>query len=260
MNYIKENEAFYSLIEENELRPSEIALWGTLFHLWNRAHWAKWFPVKNSQLTYHDNSTTVKPVHNARNILKQKGFIDFKTQGRNKKTWYSLAILFEGEDAEYGYDNEPIEGGTLGDSLRQVTKQPPKQETRQVTKQPPKQEGTIYKHKLKQETSNLFGGGGFNLNARAKLQSLGVNASDSQVEILAQYAEQLSEELVMYTIDQASTADHPVNWINRVLSRYENSVPRITTVEQAKADDEHFQGRSTPKNIGPVIPIYKLGE
>ena len=124
MNFIKQSIAFHNCIEENELHPSEIALWDNLFHLWNRAHWAKWFPAKNLELTLHDQSMTVPTVHHARNILKQKGFIDFKTQGRNKKTWYSLTILFDEDDDDfgYGYDNEPIDG-TLKESLRQSLNQ-----------------------------------------------------------------------------------------------------------------------------------------
>lgn len=143
MNFVKESIAFLNCIEENELHPSEITLWNTLFHLWNRAHWAKWFPAKNSELTFHDRSMTVPTVHNARNILKQKGFINFKTQGRNKKTWYSLTILFDEDDDDfgYGYDNEPIDG-TLKESLRQSLKQPLKQSLRQ----PLNQVNTIFKH------------------------------------------------------------------------------------------------------------------
>lgn len=143
MNFIKQSIAFHNCIEENELHPSEIALWYNLFHLWNRAHWAKWFPAKNLELTLHDRSMTVPTVHHARNILKQKGFIDFKTQGRNKKTWYSLTILFDEDDDDfgYGYDNEPIDG-TLKESLRQSLRQPLKQSLRQ----PLNQVNTIFKH------------------------------------------------------------------------------------------------------------------
>lgn len=144
MNFVKESIAFNSMIEDNELHPNERALWNALFHIWNRSYWAKWFPVKNSELTFHDKSTSVPTVHNARNILKQKGFIDFKTMGKNKMTWYNMTILFDEEDDDYGYgyDNKPI-NGTLKESLRQSLKQP----LRQSLRQPLKQGNTIYKHK-----------------------------------------------------------------------------------------------------------------
>ena len=150
MNFVTESNAFHSSIKENELHTSEVALWYCLFHLWNQASWVKWFPVANDQLTFDGKSTTVPTVHHARNVLKQKGFIDFKTQGRNKKTWYNVTILFDGQDADYSIENEPDGDNPLKESLRQLLKLPLKQSLRLSLNQMI----TIYKQKTENNKHN----------------------------------------------------------------------------------------------------------
>lgn len=128
INFLRESKAFNDSIEDNDLAAGQIALWYALFHQCNKHNWARTFPLKNSQLVSH-TGMSISGLHKARNILKQKGYIDFQTQGRNQKTLYHLVPLVEGDCYE--------------DSVRQSNKQGVKQSNRGSNKQ----SATIYKHK-----------------------------------------------------------------------------------------------------------------
>lgn len=96
INFLRESKAFNDSIEDNDLAAGQIALWYALFHQDNKHNWAEWFPLKNSQLISH-TGLSISGIHKARNILKQKGYIDFQPQGRNKKTLYRLTPLVDGD-------------------------------------------------------------------------------------------------------------------------------------------------------------------
>lgn len=145
LNFVRESKAFNDSIEDNDLAVGQIALWYALFHQNNKHNWAEWFPLKNSQLVSH-TGLSVSGIHKARNVLKQKGYIDFKPQGRNQKTLYRLSILVEGDCYE--------------DSNKQSNNHSNKQSNRGSNKQ----SATIYKHK--QETINITNQS--KLNARAR--------------------------------------------------------------------------------------------
>lgn len=245
MDYLRECKAFYDSLDYNQLSSGQIALWYVLLNICNKSGWQTWFTAANSTLA--SSGLSVSGINKARNQLKQLGYIDFKPQGKNKATKYRIISQLHGSGSQ----------DSNKQSTKQSNKQSVKQSNRQSNNQSTKQSTTLNKQN---ETKHINGGGGFKLNARAKLKKLNLELNDAQFEILEYYATHLSEELVLYTIDQAVKASHPMSWINAVLSRYENSMPKITTVAQAKADDDTFHGRNTlPKN-GPVIPIYKLGE
>lgn len=133
INFLRESKAFNDSIEDNDLAAGQIALWYALFHQDNKRNWAEWFPLKNSQLISH-TGLSISGIHKARNILKQKGYIDFQPQGRNKKTLYRLTPLVDGdcyEDSNKQSNNQGVKQGNTGSN---------------------KQSATIYKHKT--ETIN----------------------------------------------------------------------------------------------------------
>lgn len=80
--------SFYEFVETNPMPSSQIALWFALLYTNNRAHWANEFTVASSVLS---NRTGLdrKGINRARNSLKQKGLIDFVTNG-NKATQYIM--------------------------------------------------------------------------------------------------------------------------------------------------------------------------
>lgn len=91
MNYITEIKAFYDLLLSKSLSTGQIALWHALMHINNKCAWAKWFTVPNQTLELLTGLSR-NSILNARNVLKQVGLIDFKTNGV-KATSYMLYFV-----------------------------------------------------------------------------------------------------------------------------------------------------------------------
>jgi DnaD/phage-associated family protein len=94
MNYIKEVNAFYNELEVTPLSSSAIALWHALMHICNRTGWMKEFSTSVGTLSLK-SGLSERSVSNARNELKTKGFIDFKSRGGNRAAIYRLNMLSE---------------------------------------------------------------------------------------------------------------------------------------------------------------------
>lgn len=92
MNYIKLINAFYDQLETIPLSTSAIALWHALVHINNKAAWQSEFTVAVSVLCVK-TSLSDRTVTNARNELKQKGYIDFKSRKGNRSAVYSINDL-----------------------------------------------------------------------------------------------------------------------------------------------------------------------
>lgn len=91
MNYITEIKAFYDLVSVKRLSTGQIVLWHSLMYINNKCAWAEWFTVPNRTLELYTGMSR-QSIVNARNILKQYGMIDFKTNGV-KATAYILKSL-----------------------------------------------------------------------------------------------------------------------------------------------------------------------
>ena len=96
-------------------------------------------------------------------------------------------------------------------------------------------------------------------SAEAKLKKLHIKLNRTQQQILADYIDDLSLEVVCYAIDSmAQDAETPrFNYLGYILSRYQQS--GIHTLQQAQDDDAMYHGKPVHVN-GPRIPIYKIGE
>lgn len=96
-------------------------------------------------------------------------------------------------------------------------------------------------------------------SAEAKLKKLHIKLNPNQQQILADYIDDLSLEVVCYAIDSmAQNAETPrFNYLGYILSRYQQS--GIHTLQQAQDDDAMYHGKPVHVN-GPRIPIYKIGE
>ena len=94
MNYIKEINAFYNELEKTPLTASAIALWYALMHMCNKFGWPKEFPVAVGTLSLK-SGLSERSVSNARNELKTKGYISFKSRGGNKAALYQISCLSE---------------------------------------------------------------------------------------------------------------------------------------------------------------------
>ena len=91
MNYITEVKAFYDLILSKRLSTGQIALWHALMHINNKCAWAEWFTVPNRTLELLTGLSR-QAISKNRNIMKQLGYLDFKSNGV-KATSYMLNSL-----------------------------------------------------------------------------------------------------------------------------------------------------------------------
>ncbi|MDF2859624.1 MAG: hypothetical protein K0Q87_5475 [Neobacillus sp.] len=92
MNYIKLINAFYDRLETNPLSTSAIALWHALVHINNKAGWQREFTVAVSVLCVK-TGLSERTITNARNDLKVKGYLDFRSRKGSKSAIYSLNDL-----------------------------------------------------------------------------------------------------------------------------------------------------------------------
>lgn len=97
-------------------------------------------------------------------------------------------------------------------------------------------------------------------SAEAKLKKLHIKLNPNQQQILADYIDDLSLEVVCYAIDSmAQNAETPrFNYLGYILYRYQQS--GIHTLQQAQDDDAMFHGKTVAHVSGPHIPIFHLGE
>ncbi|WP_352404487.1 helix-turn-helix domain-containing protein [Sporanaerobacter acetigenes] len=94
MNYIKELNAFYDWLETNSLSTSAIALWHALMHINNKTGWAEEFGVAASVLCIKTGLSD-RTIRNARNELKQKGRIDWRSRKGNQSAIYKMISFME---------------------------------------------------------------------------------------------------------------------------------------------------------------------
>jgi len=92
MDYMKELNSFYDWLETNLLSTSGIVLWLALMHINNKAGWAKEFTVAVSVLCVK-TGLSPRAISNARNELKQKGRIDWRSRKGNQSATYKIIPL-----------------------------------------------------------------------------------------------------------------------------------------------------------------------
>ncbi|EST12065.1 DnaD domain protein [Sporolactobacillus laevolacticus] len=92
MNYIRLINAFYDRLETSQLSTSAIALWHALANVNNKAGWLREFAVAVSVLCIK-TGLSERTITNARNDLKMKGFIDFRSRKGSKSAVYQLYDL-----------------------------------------------------------------------------------------------------------------------------------------------------------------------
>jgi len=119
VNYFRQIKAFYDLQYTNKLSNGQAALWHTLMHINNTCAWKEWFTVPNQVLeSFTDYSR--KGIYNARNVLKQKGYIDFKSNG-TLATSYHLMDLAASASTQDGEEGFPITQGSTQNSTQSST-------------------------------------------------------------------------------------------------------------------------------------------
>ncbi|WP_407272044.1 DnaD domain-containing protein [Radiobacillus sp. PE A8.2] len=102
MNYIKEINAFYNIIETNPLSASACTLWHTLMHISNRTGWKPTFTVAAAVLKLKSGLKD-SSFKRAREELQHKGFISFQSQGGNQAAVYQIISLSSNMDHSTDY-------------------------------------------------------------------------------------------------------------------------------------------------------------
>lgn len=89
MNYIKEINAFVDWLETNPLEATTQTLWFHLMAIANKSGWPEWFAVANP-LLMAKVGISENALNKHRNILEQKGRIEYKNQGKKKPGKYRI--------------------------------------------------------------------------------------------------------------------------------------------------------------------------
>lgn len=125
MNYIREINAFYDLVQVKQLSTGQIALWHALMHINNKCAWAEWFTAPNLTLELISGLSR-KGIYNARNSLKQHGIIDFKSNGTRATSYKLISLLnnTQGSTQDSTQDKKTLQDitqGTTQDSTQDTT-------------------------------------------------------------------------------------------------------------------------------------------
>lgn len=120
MNYLKQILALNELQLITPLSQGQFMLYHALLDVNNKCFWKEWFEVANSRLEAY-TALTRQSISKARNELKQKGLIDFKTNG-TKATSYKIIQLYSEKKEECQPTCQINRQAGLQDGLQQVDK------------------------------------------------------------------------------------------------------------------------------------------
>lgn len=94
MDYIKQLNAFSRISTELALPTTAQTVYMRLFFVNNSVGWAEWFSVTDFRLMFEAGIGSKNTIYAARNVLKQKGFIEFVSKGSTKPVKYRLITLY----------------------------------------------------------------------------------------------------------------------------------------------------------------------
>ena len=98
MDYMKQLNAFGDCSIGMLLPPTATAIYLRLFLMNNKARWCEWFETTDQRLMIETGIKSGHTIISSRNILKQKGFIDFQQGGKSKPTKYKIVKLYQDQD------------------------------------------------------------------------------------------------------------------------------------------------------------------
>ena len=203
MNYLIEIKAFYDLVQIKQLSTGQIALWHGLMQINNKCNWKEWFTVANLTLQLITGLSRAG-INKDRNILKQIGLIDFKTN-TTKATSYKIITIAKSN---------------------KVSSQDSNQDSSQISNQNSNQIGsTLNKlNKTKQNETRSS-------SIKFYMENINPLITAHEVEILQSYSSDMTEDLIIRAIQEA--IEHKamnMKYIKSILDRYIRE--NIKTVEQ----------------------------
>lgn len=100
MNYIREINAFMDWLETNPLEATTQTLWFHIMAIANKSGWPEWFTIANLTLMARANISENTLIKH-RNILIQKGRIQYKNQGKQKAGKYKLISFTSNNEVKH---------------------------------------------------------------------------------------------------------------------------------------------------------------
>ena len=198
MNYLTEIKVFYDLVQIKQLSTGQIALWHALMHINNKCGWNEWFTVANLTLQLTTGLSRAG-INKNRNALKQLGLIDFRAN-TTKATSYKIITMSKSN---------------------QVGSQISNQIGSQISNQISSTLNKLNKTKLNKTSSSI----------KFYMENINPLITPHEVEILNDYCNDLSEDLIIYAMRDA--IEHKamnMKYIKSILDRYIRQ--NIRSVEQ----------------------------
>lgn len=244
MNYIRLINAFYDRLELNQLSTSAIALWHALVHINNKAGWLEEFTVAVSVLCVK-TGLSERTVTNARNELKTKGYIFFKSRKGNKSAIYSLIDLSESIACNFSYeiDLTAINADSVSESLSDSVSESLSDNPSALIKQ--------NKTKLNKTNLEVVEAPSQPRNVFDFFKQNGFGTIGSHIsEKIIQWCNDLSDDLVLFAMQLAveKGATH-FSYVESILRNWANK--NIRTVKDAEALIAQYKQskvRSTKQN------------
>lgn len=210
MNYLTEIKAFYDLVQIKQLSTGQIALWHGLMHINNKCNWNEWFTVANLTLQLATGLSRAG-INKNRNVLKQLGLIDFKTN-TTKATSYKIITMSKSNQVS-SQDSTQIsnqDSNQIGSTLNKLN------ETKQ------------------EKTSSCI---------NFYMENINPLITSYEVDVLQSYSDNLSDDLIIYAMQDA--IEHKamnMKYIKSILDRYIRQ--NIKTIEQIEKQNNINQSNT----------------
>lgn len=202
INYIKQLNEFYSILDYKPLSSNAISLYGFLLHVANKTGWLKEFRVANTTIMSKCKLNT-SALQRARMELINNGYIKYKKgSNQNEMPRYSLVILY--------FEQANAQANKQADN--QAEDIPNTTPNTQPGEHNNKQNNTLQNtnNKLNQTKLNIF----FNYISNGEAEFDGISSSQKQGIIVA------LESLEIY-IDAATNLEYlPENFIEDTKIQY----------------------------------------
>lgn len=213
MNYIKQINTFYKLIQDNPLSSNAQCLYNYLLNKCSELGWKSEFSVSNL-IVCGFTSLSRQALDRARNELIQKGYLKYKKGYSNQAGKY-LIVCFDTQNDTQGNTQNDIQGGHKVSTLNKL------KETKQ-------------KENISMQSAIDFYDQNINLITPFEFQKL-------------QDFSNMESELIIFAMQKAVTANkRNFNYIEGILKNWK--VKGISTLIQAKNEEQEF--RRLKENVG----------
>lgn len=213
MNYIKQINTFYKLIQDNPLSSNAQCLYNYLLNKCSELGWKSEFSVSNL-IVCGFTSLSRQALDRARNELIQKGYLKYKKGYSNQAGKY-LIVCFDTQNDTQDNTQNDIQGGHKVSTLNKL------KETKQ-------------KENISMQSAIDFYNQNINLITPFEFQKL-------------QDFSNMESELIIFAMQKAVTANkRNFNYIEGILKNWK--VKGISTLIQAKNEKQEF--RRLKENVG----------